>query len=166
MAKTDLTAQRLRELLHYDRESGAFTWLVKPNRRIRLGAAVGCRLEGGYLRTRIDGGFHRLHRLAWLYVTGEWPANDVDHIDGDPTNNAFSNLRDVTRSVNLQNRRAAMGHSKAGVLGVSENKKGGLPWRARIKFDGRHETTYHATIEEARAAYLAAKRAHHPGNML
>lgn len=164
MAKADLTAQRLRELLNYDPETGLFTWLARPNRRIRIGASVGTPKERGVLQTRIGGYLYRLHRLAWLYVYGVWPNHDIDHIDGNPSNNAIVNLRDVTRSVNLQNRREAMGHNTtSGVLGVS---KAGTRWRARISVDGRQLTTYHDTIEEARAAYLAAKRLHHLGNML
>jgi hypothetical protein len=164
MAKADLTAQHLRELLHYDPSTGIFTWLVKPNRRIQIGSRVGCTIDGGYLRTRIDGHLYRLHRLAWLYVNGQWPEYDIDHIDGNPANNAITNLRDVSRSVNLQNRREAMGHNKTGILGVSAK---GTRWRARIKLpDGRQQTSHHATVEEAQAAYVASKREHHPGNML
>lgn len=164
MAKADLTAQRLRELLHYDPETGVFTWRVAC-RGTAAGDVAGCVIDGGYIRITIDKRFHRSHRLAWLYMTGTWPANDIDHIDGNPSNNALANLRDVTRSVNLQNRRAAMGHNTtSGVLGVSSKRN---KWRARIKVDGRHVSLGHFdTIEEAQAAYLEAKRAHHPGNML
>lgn len=166
MAKNDLTAQRVRELMQYDPETGVFKWLVKPNRNIRVGEVVGTsRGSGQCLQTKIDGYFYRLHRLAWLYVYGSWPEADIDHIDGNPANNALANLRDVSRSVNLQNRRKAMGHNKsAGILGVSKKRN---KWRARIKVNGRQISLGHFdTIEEAQAAYLTAKREHHPGNTL
>ena len=164
MANNNLTVQRLHELVHYDAETGALTWRIKPAMRINIGAPVGCLRKDGYLVTSIDKRTYRLHRLAWLYMTGAWPENDIDHIDGNRSNNAVSNLRDVSRSVNAQNKREAMGHNKSsGILGVSQ-KRGG--WRARITFDGREHATHHATIEEARAAYIASKRAHQPGNTL
>lgn len=164
MAKTDLTAQRLRELVHYDPETGAFTWRVKPNQNIRVGATLGC-LRNGYLCTKVDKHQCYLHRLAWLYMTGDWPVHCIDHIDGNRANNAFSNLRDVTMTVNLQNRHAAAKTNKScGLLGVCRST--GQRWRASIRVNGQHIVTCHGTAEEAHAAYLAAKRLHHPGNVL
>ncbi len=164
MAKTDLSAEYLRELVNYDPDTGLFTWRIKPASRIKVGAPIGCVIDGGYLRVTINRNFYRLHRLAWLYVTGEWPRHDIDHIDGNPSNNAISNLRDVSRTINTQNKRGAMGHNKSsGLLGVSKPKN---KWRARITFDGIEHTTYHQTKEEACAAYLASKRMHHVGNTL
>lgn len=165
MAKTDLTAQRLRELMQYDPETGIFVWRIKPNRNIRIGDVVGTsRGAGECLQTKIDGYFYRLHRLAWLYIHEAWPNADIDHVDGNPQNNAIANLRDVTRSVNLQNRRRAMGHNTtSGLLGVSKKRN---RWRARIRAEGRDIVSYHDTAAEAQAAYLELKRAHHPGNML
>lgn len=151
-------------MLNYDPLTGLFTWRQKPQRRIKIGAPVGCITDSGYLRTSIDRHYYRLHRLAWLYVTGAWPAGDIDHIDGNRTNNAFANLRDVSRTINAQNKREALGHNKtSGVLGVS---KKGTRWRARVYVNGKDHTTYHATVEEAQQAYIEAKRIRHPGNML
>lgn len=166
MATADLTAQRLRTLLNYDPETGVFTWIAKsaPRANTLVGSVAGTVIDGGYIRVTVDRRFYRAHRLAWLYMTGEWPLADIDHINGQPSDNRWANLRDVPRSVNLQNRRVAMGHNTtSGILGVSKKRD---KWRARIKFDGRDHVSTHDSIEDAQAAYLASKRAHHSGNTL
>ena len=93
MAKSNLTPERLRELLHYDPESGFFTWLpyVGKRGRINAGDRAGCE-TGHKIYIGIDGGIYRAHRLAWLYVHGEWPSLVIDHIDGNPHNNNIKNL--------------------------------------------------------------------------
>ena len=158
MAKTDLTAQRLRELLHYDPETGKFLRIQRPE------AIIGRDNGEGYLLIFVNGKRHRAHRLAWLYMTGEWPAFDIDHIDGNRANNAFCNLRDVRRSKNLQNQRAAKSSNKSsGLLGVTWNKRR-KTWLAQIFFDGKNHTIGgFESPKEAHAAYLDAKRVHHEG---
>jgi hypothetical protein len=96
-------------------------------------------------------------------VTGEWPAEDVDHIDGSPSNNAMTNLRAVTHAINMQNRRRPTKGNKAGLLGVhyipSERK-----WAADITADGKcPRIGRFPTAEAAYAAYLKMKRAIHGG---
>jgi len=97
-------------------------------------------------------------------VTDAWPTKHVDHIDGNPMNNAWGNLRDVSRSVNMQNRYAAPSTSTHGFLGVTKNHKRFL---AQIRFDSKYRYlgTYD-TPQEAHEAYLSAKRQFHEGNML
>lgn len=109
---------------------------------------------------RVDGRRYLAHRLAWLIMTGEWPATEVDHRDTDPGNNAWTNLRLATRSQNMQNRRAAGRNSATGVLGVSPCRS---RYRAVIKTSGRiRHLGVFATVEAAEAAYLAAKVELHP----
>lgn len=160
MAKTNLSAERLRELLHYDPETGVFTWRV--NRwRLRAGDQAGFVTVRGRVLIRVDQYAHKAHRLAWFYVHGEWPEKGIDHIDGNPANNRIANLRLTNQSENLQNQRRPHKGNASGYLGVSWVKDRGK-WEAKIKHDGR---TVHlgrfAAPEDAYAAYLTAKRKYH-----
>jgi hypothetical protein len=157
MAKADLTAARLRELFHYDPETGQFT---------RLGGAPGGTgsNSNGYLAMYVAGRRYRLHRLAWLYVTGNWPTQLIDHKNGNRSDNRFANLRDVSQSINRENQHAVRSNNlSAGITGVSwceYHKK----YKAHIRVGGRlQHLKYCASAEEARAVYLEAKRRLHPG---
>lgn len=158
-----LTAERLREMLLYDPRTGTFTW--KASRRgAKAGSVAGSHRGRGYYRICIDGVFYRSHRLAWLYTHGEWPKHQIDHIDGNPSNNRISNLRDVTALTNSQNlRKASINNTSSGLLGVSwhvRHKK----WSAKIRIPGaRLHLGYFDDKHEAHAAYVAAKRLHHDG---
>ena len=160
MSKTDITAEQLRELIHYDPESGAIVWRVTANNNgARAGSPAGT-ISLGYLTVTIRGHKARAHRWAWFYTHGEWPKKNIDHIDGDKLNNRISNLREATQAENLQNLRAPRRHNKAGVLGVRRKHN---KWSARITVDGRESHLGNfKTPEEASAAYIAAKRLLHP----
>lgn len=165
MAKTDLTAQRLRELLHYDPATGVFTWLSNRGRTAKRGQQAGnVNKTLGYLMLMIDQRNYYGHRLAFLYVNGAFPAGQIDHLDGNRANNCFPNLRDVPQHINLQNRRSAQSNSKSGVLGVVQRGD---------RFSA--QTTHHRksiplgvfdTREEAYQAFLEKKRELHLGNTL
>lgn len=163
-----LTAERLREVLHYDASTGEFTWKKKPSERsarAKVGSRAGWVVAGGYRFIGIDGEKLGAHRLAVMYATGVMPS-ETDHIDGDPTNNRLANLREVTHRENMQNMRRARKQNRSGTLGVSLHPTTGR-YRAAIEVDGeRRHLGYHATAEEAHAAYLAAKRHLHEGNTL
>ena len=157
-----ITADRLRELLHYCPETGIFTWLISTNRRIKIGSVAGTLNSRGYICININGKIYKSHRLAWLYVHGNWPANNIDHIDGSRSNNAISNLRDVNQSINQQNRRIAKINNKStGLLGVTKRNNQFL---AQIMINGKSK--YLGLFDDANVAheaYLAAKRIHHKG---
>lgn len=161
--KPELTAARLRELLHYDPETGIFTWLVHRQRH-RAGNVAGSPHSAGYVEIGVDGESYLAHRLAWLYVHGAWPAGDVDHRNGVRRDNRIVNLRDVSKVVNLQNRQGAASNNRARLLGVSRSAAKRPSWFARILVDGRqkHLGSF-GTPEAAHAAYLAAKRQLHEG---
>ena len=157
----DLTAERLRELLHYEPETGAFTWRRDAG-TARAGRVAGT-MDKGYVRIGIDGDIHKAHRLAFLYVNGRWPLGEVDHLDGARSNNAWPNLRDVSRTVNQQNQRKAHRRGGSGLLGVSLHKATGK-WRARVWVgDGNKSLGLFDTRDAAHEAYIHAKREFHKG---
>src|SRR4051812_4455174 len=130
-----LSAEMLRELLHYDPDTGVFRRIkiVAPQSRIQIGDVAGCRDREGYWRVKLggrSGGICDAHRLAWLYMTGIWPENEIDHVDVDPSNNRWANLREANRSTNIANTRRRA-DNKSGAKGVywrdSDHK-----WRAEI----------------------------------
>lgn len=132
-----LTQERLKELLHYDPETGVFT-RIKKILGGNLDGSVGVSLTGrdyrkgeGYLRICIDYKSYRCHRLAWLYMTGEFPKNQLDHIDLNKKNNKWENLREATNSQNHMNM-AKTYKNTSGFKGVSWCKKA-KKFRAHIK---------------------------------
>jgi len=159
-----VTAHRLRELLHYEPETGAFTWRAYRNQHAMPGMESGRMDWNGYRSIRVDGRNYKAHRLAWLYVYGVWPSGQIDHINGAKDDNRAVNLRDVTQSGNQQNIRAARKNNASGMLGVYPQ---GGKWAAKICLERKSRYLgLFATKEQAHAAYLSAKRAIHPASTL
>ena len=154
----ELTNQRLRELVFYDKESGNFFRLVSVA-NMKSGLVVAKPSKNGYLRMRIDGRLYYLHRLAWFYEHNEWP-KVIDHRDGDKTNNKIFNLRPVNQSQNLQNI-SSKTKAISGCRGAyfhSKTKK----WQAKIMLDGKTKSLgYYKTPEEAHQAYIDGKKKFH-----
>ena len=160
MATKDLTQERLKELLSYDSETGIFTRKVSLSRSTWIGQIAGTNSDG-YLKISVDGLYYKGHRLAWLYIHGRWPAEQIDHIDGNRGNNAFANLREATTRQNTQNRKYASRTTMSGLLGVHYRPKSNR-WVASIRIDGNPKYLgYFSSPAEAHAAYLAAKRKFH-----
>lgn len=158
-----LTQARLKHLLHYDPESGMWTWLVdRPGRGAKVGDRPTHKEGSGYIQFSVDGRNYHSKRLAWLYMTGDWPPEEVDHIDLDRANDRWSNFRLASHSQNMANR-AVFSNNHLGVKGVRRdaNMKS-KPFRARIYVDGRSKHLgYFETAELANAAYLAAADKQH-----
>lgn len=152
MAKVD--HGRLKELLSYSLETGIFVWIRPNSPRVPVGARAGAIGKNGRRYIAIDGEKIMAHRLAWFYVTGEWPENDVKQLDGDFDNCAWLNLRHVTRSVASRSR-ALDNRNKSGHRGVSQDEKG--RFRAFITREYKQVAlgTFD-TAEEASAAYKQA----------
>ena len=151
------TAHQLREMISYDPVTGVFKWLYN-SRNTRIGQEAGYRDR--YVQIGISGRVYTAHRLAWLYMTGEWPTADLDHINGDKHDNRWDNLREADRSENNQNL-GMRSDNKSGFKGVWWNQAN-RNWSAQIQHRGkRHCLGNYPTPEEAYAAYLAAKRKLH-----
>lgn len=151
------TPDDLRSALEYDPESGVLRWT-------RTGRSAGTVTKHGYVRVNFGGQMLMAHRIAWALLHGAWPEADIDHRDGDRANNRQTNLRQVNRQVNLQNRRSASSNKVHGTLLGAAWHEGSGKWRALIKHGGRQKALgYYATEMQAHEAYLAAKRRLHEG---
>lgn len=153
-----LTQERLKELLDYDPATGFFTHLTSGRGRGRkAGARAGC-LELGYTMVGVCGRKYQAHRLAWFFVHGAWPRDQLDHINMQRSDNRIANLREATNAQNGANCPARR-RNKCGKKGVSKMKG---RWRAQIFKNKRQvHLGLFATAEEAHAAYVAAARIHH-----
>lgn len=157
-----LTQARLKELLHYDPLTGVFTWLQARGYRMAVGDIAGCIGAGGYVMISCDYHRYRAHRLAFLYMTGTFPSSDVDHKNGLRSDNRWSNIRNATRSENMQNIGGAQSNNKLGIVGVHFNKKA-KKYQAMIQVHGKNKYLgLFDTIDAASSAYLTAKNSLHP----
>lgn len=160
--KTELTAARLREVLGYCPETGVFTRIVGVRGKAAGTIAGTVSAALGYVFIGIDGARYLAHRLAWLYMHGKWPENQVDHINGIRDDNRFENLREATAAQNRQNQTGFRRNNSSGYLGVYADKKTGL-YTANIKIDGiQHHIGSYRTAEEAHEAYRQEKAKLHP----
>lgn len=152
--------------LTYDSETGLFTRVVSDRKRVKSVKNAGYTDDRGYRRIGAFGRHWFAHRLAWEVYYGKAPEGDIDHINGDKSDNRIENLRDVSKSLNLQNRRTTTKDSTSKYLGVSWDKFC-KKWKAQIYANGvkKHIGVY-ATEEEAYDAYLQQKRKLHEGNTL
>lgn len=160
LARNTITKEMILSALSYAPSTGEFTW-VKPTSRCVKNKTKAGNQHRGYVRVRIFGVLFPAHELAWFVSYGEWPMHEIDHINGNGSDNRIENLRDVTHAVNGQNQRRARVDNKLGKLGVIRYQDG---FAAKIMKNGK--TKYlgkHKTPELAHAAYLIAKREMHEG---
>jgi hypothetical protein len=164
-----LTADQLRSLLNYDPKTGVFTWRRREqqghyartwNTRYAGTIAGTPTVPRGYLQIMVNGRLYLAHRLAYLWMHGVWPVDEVDHRDTDPANNRWSNLRAATSSQGKMNTRIRSDNT-TGHKGVWFEKRRNH-WIAEIHADGKkRQIGSYSTIEEARAAREAAARQLH-----
>lgn len=149
-----LPVSEVRRLLRYEPETGTFFWRV-DTKNTATGDVAGCRQSRGYWHIKINRRLYMAHRLAWLYVTGDWPVGHVDHINGDRGDNRFANLRIATNSENARNSKMRINNA-CGYKGVHYKKRLNK-FVAQIRVNGR---VYHLgvfkTAAEAHAAYCKA----------
>lgn len=155
--KNKIALAELRQMLDYAPSTGRFTWKIGCRRGAEAGS-VGARR---YRTIKVKRVAYLAHQLAWIWMTGEEPRFQIDHMNGDHYDNRFENLRDVDQKQNRQNLRGATARSKTGVLGISPSRgrfMAAIKVNGRSKFLGRFDTE-----EQAHEAYLSAKRELHPG---
>lgn len=160
-----LTVERAKELLDYSPETGLMTW-----KSSRMGASKGREagsLEKGYRRASIDRKRYPLHRVAWLIHYGTWPKEQIDHINGNRSDNRISNLREATHDENCENQHQAQSDNRTtGLLGASFDRRRRV-FRASIMVKKVvHRLGTFKTAEAAHQAYLEAKRRLHAFNTL
>lgn len=164
MATSDITPEFVREYLHYNPDTGIFVWLktVQHGGKAKVGGVAGVKTVNGRIAIGISKCRFYAHRLVWLYVYGRWPKKNIDHIDGDPSNNRFNNLREADQSQNMQNISCKPKKSnRSGFVGVSWSKSH-KKWLASIRINGKqtHLGRFN-TAELAHVAYCEAKAKHH-----
>jgi hypothetical protein len=155
-----MSSDQLRQLLNYDPLTGVFTWKKAIGGRAVVGNVAGYEKQG-YICITINSNRHYAHRLAVFYITGEWPKEEVDHINGTRNDNRYDNLRCVSHQTNTQNVRKARIDASSKIMGVAF-KDG--KWRAKISINGKttHIGSYNSS-KDAHNAYLEAKRKYHEG---
>jgi hypothetical protein len=158
-----LTAEELKRIVHYDPKTGVFRWLVAPNMSVKEGDVACNTRPDGYMALQYKNRLYKAHRLAWLYMTGEWPEATVDHKNRNPSDNRWENLRAATRAQQVANQRV---RTKTGYRGVNKVAGArGRPYRAvfyaGIGVGKRKHLGYFATAEEAAAAYASEALARH-----
>ncbi len=149
-----LSAEELRVTIFYEPESGQLFWLKGPRSGQRVGDP-NCISKDRYLRIWISGKCYLAHRLAWFYMTGEWPPYQVDHENLDKSDNRWKNLRPASHAQNNANHRVRK-DSKTGLKGVWKAKN---RWQAQITVNGEkiHLGTFDAKEEAAEAYRVAAE---------
>jgi len=158
---TSLTRERLLALLSYAPRTGVFRWRVARRGPAVVGSIAGCIGSIGYRVISIDDKIYLAHRLAFLYMTGCWPQQDVDHRNRKRHDNRWSNLRDVSRSVNICNMKGPM--QGAPFRGVSWLPSRGK-YNARLTLRGsRMLDANFDTLDEAIATREQAREFWHGG---
>lgn len=149
-----LTKSKLHHILTYEPKTGIWTWHYRADRAKKwnsrhAGKRAGCRNLSDYWVIRIEGVLYYGYILAWLYMTGRWPQNDIDHRNGCPGDDWWTNLRAATRSDNLKNQKTR----KDNALGLKGVRKHHKRYVAHIKIKGK--CTHLGTFDTAEEAYAA-----------
>jgi hypothetical protein len=145
---TPATQEELKRVLDYNPDTGIFVWKLK-NRAHKSGVIAGNIHRFGYRRISVNKTECKAHRLAWLYVYGEWPTKHIDHINGIKDDNRICNLRDVSQRDNSLNKKI---HREGKLQGCTFHKNGwqvGINENGRQRYIGRYKTE-----QEAHARYL------------
>lgn len=153
--------ETLKSLLHYDPDTGVFTWAARSGARSVIGTVAGHVRITGYRTIAFNGEKYAAHRLAWLYMTGEEPGILIDHVNGQRDDNRWENLRQATFAQNSANS-TRQSNNTTGLKGVSVLPHSPNRWQAAIKRDGKNQYLgCFPTPELAHEAYMsAAKEAH------
>lgn len=149
-----LTYEEVNEVLDYDEKTGLLKWSEKAFHTVR-GKIAGNINAGGYIELQCKCKRMYGHRVAWLLTNKEWPSGEIDHINGDRSDNRIENLRIVSSQQNSKNAKRHKGNS-SGVTGVYWNKRA-KKWQAYICIDGKQ--TYLGIFDVLGDAKTARKEA-------
>ena len=149
-----LTQEKLKQLLHYNPDTGVFSWLVSRGNVVKAGDIAGW-INKGYRMIKINGKNYSSHRLAWLYITGAFPEDQIDHVKHNKTDNRFTKLREATNQENSKNCSKSK-NNVSGVTGVSWNKRD-KTWSAMIGVNKK--TTYLGSSKDKFEVICARKSA-------
>lgn len=139
-----ITQNQLKKTLSYDKNTGIFIWKNIGENKI----AGNVEKEKGYVRIKINGKNYYAHRLAWLYIYGEMPVVQIDHINHNRIDNRIENLRIATNKVNLKNQSKRKTNT-SGANGITWCKRA-KKWYATISIDGKRKSLgYHIKFSEA-----------------
>lgn len=160
-----LTPKQLKEVLDYNPRTGQFIWIAPKGGRVHSGDIAGSLTPRGYIQIHIKNKLYKAHRLAWLWMTGKWPTDEIDHKNGIKDDNRWKNLRECNRKQNCQNR-AINCNNKTGYMGVFIKARNTIKkYAAEIRINKKKVSLgYFKTPEEAHAAYLKAKAKYHTFN--
>lgn len=151
--------EELKDYLSYSPDTGLFTWITKSSDKTTIGSTAGSKRPDGYIKIRIFGSQFLAHRLAWFYVHGEWPEEEIDHINRVRDDNRLSNLRSIKKRQQQQNLKLSEKNT-TGYSGVSRLANG--TYRASITKDGKQiRLGVFKTPEGASDAYMIAKKKYH-----
>jgi hypothetical protein len=152
---TDLTAEEARRSWDYEPDTGLLRWKIRAGKRVMPGDVAGSLGASGYIVIGIKGKMYKAHRVAWLIHFGEWPDNQIDHINGIRDDNRIVNLRRVSKRQNDQNKKC---HRDGHLVGTTRDKRRPTnPWRALIWIDGKQiNLGAFPTQQKAHEAYVRA----------
>lgn len=152
----ELSQNELKRSVNYDRNTGIFT-RIAGTKASKSGSILGSKNSDGYLQIMINRKRYKSHRLAWFYVTGEWPKDQIDHINHDRCDNRFSNLRNASSSINSKNM-SKFKNNTSGYNGVGWNKAK-KKWHSYIRIDGKLKTIgYFNNIKDAAYARIITEK--------
>lgn len=153
-----LSQEKLKENLHYNKNTGQFKWRVTRGSQAKKGNIAGSNHHNGYKAICILGKRYYIHRLAWLYIKGYFPENNIDHIDQNKSNNKITNLRETSNQCNARNS-GNPSTNTSGVKGVTWFKRH-KKWQAKITVKQKQiHLGFHISFLEAVAHRLAAEQA-------
>jgi len=149
--------KELKRYLSYDPDTGEFRWIKTTHARGTPGNIAGCLSYWGYWRVAFMGKYYMAHRLAWYFMTGKPPINQIDHKNGIRTDNRFCNLREATAAENVRN--SISKGARTGVKGVTKN---GNRFYGRVHFNYKsYNAGSYGTLEEAEFAVRALREKLH-----
>lgn len=151
-----ITLERLREVMDYEPKTGIAKWKLLPKAKVRNDHIMGSHDSKGYLQVMIDRKRYKVHRLIFFYMTGQWPKDQIDHINRNKSDNRWLNLREANNSQNQINRYVQK-NNYSGIKGVRYREDTKNPWEARITKNKKLiRLGFFSTAEEASLAYKEA----------